>query len=261
VAEPRLWRNMTVKDIREALNDTRTVLIPVGCVEQHGYHLPTCTDYVIADTVAARASAQTGALVVPPVMYTYSGGELPGTINISPAVVSMYLAEIVRDLARQGWKNLIIVLGHGGSENDAGVEGAMDIFLRTHPDRSDLNLAIYRFWKFSEAAQEAYEDRDYHAGYFETSMMMVAAPELVRSEYTLDTPELVAHMREHQDGYQSRFKNVDHEAVLPHIHQNPETEVGVIGDPTSASREYGERLFDEAVEGLVQLINAADEVA
>ena len=36
--------NMTVKDMQEALEKTKTVIIPVGVVEQHGYHLPLSVD-------------------------------------------------------------------------------------------------------------------------------------------------------------------------------------------------------------------------
>ena len=257
--EPLLWEYMTVNEIREALKRTRTVLIPLGCVEQHGYHLPTRTDCYNAEGICKGASAQTGALVAPTVAYTYSGGELPGTINLAPQVVSLVIMEILRDLSRQGWKNLVLVLGHGGTENDAAVQSAADMFLRTHPDRTEANVAIYRFWQVSETAAKAFEDHDYHAGYFETSMMLHIAPEHVRDEIALDKPELVDRMREDPDSYQTRVKNVDHEAVLPHIHQDPETEVGVIGDPSAASAELGERIFEESIEGLVELIRALDK--
>ncbi len=252
--EPRLWGHMTVKDIREALATTQTVLIPVGCVEQHGYHLPTRTDCYVAEGLCAGASARTGALVVPTVAYSYSGGELPGTINIAPPVVSLLLMEILRDLSRQGLRNLIIVLGHGGSENDRAVHDAADMFLRTHPDRGALNVAVHRFWKSSPLAQAGWEDHDYHAGYLETSMILHAAPQDVRSEIALDTPELVSRMREDPDNYQVRVRHVEHGEVMPHIHQNPEVEVGVMGDPARASAELGARAFEEAIAGLVALI-------
>lgn len=37
---PLLMENMTVEDMRRALAATRTVLVPLGVTEQHGYHLP-----------------------------------------------------------------------------------------------------------------------------------------------------------------------------------------------------------------------------
>jgi len=259
MTEPLRWDRMTVNEIRDAMTKTSTVLIPMGCVEQHGYHLTTRTDSLSAETIADGASGRTGAIVAPTYPYTYSGGELPGTINISPSVVGLFVSEILRELSRQGWRNLVIVLGHGGTENDAAVQGAADIFLRTHPERGHVNVAVYRFWQVSESARRAYEDHDYHAGYFETSMMLYMAPDQVRDELVLDQPALVDRMREDPDSYQTRVKNVDHEAVLPHIHQDPQTKVGVIGDPSRASRELGKQLIEEAVEGLVELVGAMQQ--
>ena len=31
---------MSVRDMEEAIQKTKTVIIPTGVVEQHGYHLP-----------------------------------------------------------------------------------------------------------------------------------------------------------------------------------------------------------------------------
>lgn len=255
---PLLWEHMTVNEIRRALESTRTILIPVGCIEQHGHHLPTRTDCYNAEGICRGASDKTGALVAPTVAYAYSGGELPGTINIAPPVVSLVLMEILRDLSRQGLANLVLVLGHGGTENDQAVAGAADMFLRTHPDRSDLNVAVYRFWKVSPTATRAFEEHDYHAGYFETSMMLHVAPDEVREDLALDEPALVELMRQDPDNYQSRVKNVNHEAVVPHVHQNPQTRVGVIGDPEQASAELGATIFREAIEGLVELVGVME---
>lgn len=259
MAEPLLWEFMTVRQIREARQRTDTVLIPVGCIEQHGYHLPTRVDCYNCEVIARGASAQTGALVAPTLAYTYSGGELPGTINIAPPVVALVLMEIFRDLSRQGWKNLIVVLGHGGTENDRAATEAADMFQRTHPDRSDLNIAIFRFWKVAPTVVRAFEERDYHAARFETSMMLHAAPEHVRAEVAVDEPDLLELMRQDPDNYQVRTRNVEHDAVVPHIHQNPRTEVGVIGDPAGATPELGATIFAESIAALVDLIRKLEQ--
>lgn len=68
---------MTVKDMEEALKKIKTVIIPYGCIEQHGYHLPLSTDMYITE-VAIRAADRLDAIIAPAVPYTFSGGELPG---------------------------------------------------------------------------------------------------------------------------------------------------------------------------------------
>ena len=81
---------MTVKDIEEALKKTKTVIIPFGCVEQHGYHLPLSTDMHFASEIPRRAADRLNAVIAPTIPYTFSGGELPGTVNVSPQVFSLY---------------------------------------------------------------------------------------------------------------------------------------------------------------------------
>jgi len=116
MAEALLWEHMTVKEVREALeNTTQTILIPLGVTEQHGYHLPLRMDCYNCEEISIRASEQCGCFVAPTLAYTYSGGELPGTINISPHVVTQMVVEILHSLCLQGLRNLIVVLGHGGS--------------------------------------------------------------------------------------------------------------------------------------------------
>lgn len=73
----RIMWDMTVKEIREGLRETQTVIVPIGCVEQHGYHLPTSVDSYNAMELAARASALTGCFVAAPVHYSFSGGCCP----------------------------------------------------------------------------------------------------------------------------------------------------------------------------------------
>ncbi|HOJ23481.1 MAG TPA: creatininase family protein, partial [Armatimonadota bacterium] len=63
----RIMLNMTVQEIREALKETQTVILPIGCVEQHGYHLPISVDIHNAVELATRAAEETGCFVAPPV--------------------------------------------------------------------------------------------------------------------------------------------------------------------------------------------------
>ncbi len=260
--EALLWEHMTVKEVREALeNTTQTVLIPLGVTEQHGYHLPLRMDCYNCEEISIRAAEQCGCFVAPTLAYTYSGGELPGTINISPHVVTQMVVEILHSLCLQGLRNLIVVLGHGGSENDRATQDAAEIFLRNNPQFSDRNVAVYRFWTKSPLCTKAFEDGDYHSGYFETSLLLHWHPDQVRDEYVLDEPDVVAMMREDQDAYQLAEKRVDHEDVVPWIRQNPRIKVGVMGEPEQASAELGRRMSDEAVAGLAELIRAMEQAS
>ncbi len=255
MSEALIWEHMTVNEVRDALeDDMRTILVPLGVTEQHGHHLPLRTDCHNAEEISRRAAEQTGCFVAPTLAYTYSGGELPGTINVSPHVVTQIIVEILNSLCLQGLHNIVLVLGHGGSENERATQEAAEIFLRNNPQFTDRNIAVYRFWQESEICLRAFEDGDYHSGWFETSLMLYWKPDEVRDEYVLDDPDVVQLMREDQDAYQHRTRNVHHDSVVPAVRQNPAIRVGVIGDPQKASAEIGRQITEETVQGLVQLV-------
>ena len=66
------------------------ILLPVGAVEQHGYHLPLGTDWIMATEMSRRAAERVGGGVAPPVMYAYKsqirsgGGNYPGNPDWVP---------------------------------------------------------------------------------------------------------------------------------------------------------------------------------
>jgi creatinine amidohydrolase len=125
---------MTVQEMREALRETRTAILPIGVIEQHGYHLPLNTDVYNAYEIAKRVAAVASCVVAPPVNYSFSGGELPGTVDISPQTLSLLVMDLVKSLADQGFASVILLLGHGGSENQRAVLDAADMFLRRNRD-------------------------------------------------------------------------------------------------------------------------------
>jgi len=253
MAQARMLAYMSVKGVREGLRETQTVLLPLGSTEQHGYHLPLSTDSHNAREIARRAAEQAGVFVAPCFHFCYSGGELPGTIDCTPETTAMVVKDLVTVLGRQGFRNVILVLGHGGSENEQAVRLAADVVQRRCPDGP--RVAIFAFWKEAPTAVRAFEERDYHAGWLETSLMLYWQPELVGDDRVVDSPEALEASS--QDAYQERAK-VAHPDVVPRVRQSPAIEIGVWGDPSKASPEIGQTACDEAVAKLVELIRALE---
>ena len=252
---PLLMEEMTVEDMRVALAATQTVLVPLGVTEQHGYHLPLSVDVHNARESALRVSAETGAVVAPPLWYSYSGGELPGTINVAPQVMALMVQEIVIGLVAQGFRNIVLVLGHAGTENTAAIRDLVILAQTRLAHIRDLVIALAPVWEFSRMWTRALADHDYHAGRIETSLMMHWAPKLVRADrIEQDRDDLAAHMREDQDNYQLVEKPIDNPHVVPRVRQRPDIRVGVMGYPEKASAEVGRKVCDEIVTGMSALV-------
>lgn len=247
---------MTVREMEEALSKTKTVILPLGVIEQHGYHLPLNTDVYNCYEIAKRVAPIAGCVVAPPIPYSFSGGELLGTTDISPQTLSLVLMDIIKSLANQGFVNIIVLLGHGGSENQTAALDAADMFYRRNKRYRDIRIATVTFTDLTPSVQQAFAEKDFHAGYLETSLMLYWRPELVRPRelWVTDSEELMAVFRIDQDAYQVRRKLVDDQYVVPIVTQNEAIRVGVMGDPSKASAEYGEKVATEAVERLVALI-------
>ena len=243
------WEKMTVREIRAYLRRRRSVIQPIGVIEQHGYHLPLTTDVLTAQGISLRVGERTGTLVAPPITTSFSGGQLPGTINISPNVMGLVVADTVRSLAEQGFQNVFLVLGHAGSENLMALTTSLNLFLREHPQPPMLVLAP--IWKYSPRWEKAFKLGDWHAGWIETSLIMALAPELVQmDQLRTDRPALHREMRKHPDMYQFAQKPVEDDSVIPLMAQRPEIQVGVMGDPARASAGLGKKVLAEIVQNM-----------
>jgi creatinine amidohydrolase len=244
----RMMEFMTVDEVRKGLKETKTVIVPMGVIEQHGYHLPLNTDVYNCYETAERVSEKTGCFVAPAINYSFSGGELPGTFNIHPATLALYLYDILQSLVVMGFKNIVVLLGHAGSENEEATRNAVDMYMRLNPHVKDVAFAFMPFTKLSAYAEACFADKDFHAGYYETSLMLYWHPEWVRKDKVVtDKASLMELFRKDQDAYQVKTKPFDHEFVFPYIKQNPEIEVGVMGYPEKASVEFGEKVCKDIV--------------
>lgn len=246
-----VMRNMTVKQVREYLQTKKSIIIPIGVIEQHGYHLPLCTDALIAEDTAKLMGEKTGVLVAPVMYESFSGGGCPGTVNISPATMSMVISDRLVSLASQGFRNFYLYLCHGGSENARALKDALQILLRCNPTFHDAMIVLIGIWDLDPNAvgwNSAIKEGDWHAGWVETSLVMALRPELVRMEdLAIDEEPYFTMQVEHPDNYQHAEKIVDDPLVIPRMTQRPEIQVGVMGFPKRASVELGQRLVNEVV--------------
>jgi len=256
---------MTVKQVRDYLACRQSILVPIGVTEQHGYHLPLSTDSLIATHLARRAAQRLGMLVAPTFTHSFSGGSLPGTINFSPAVMSLAMGDLLSSLAAQGFRNFYLFVCHGGSENLRALQDALHLLLRGNPAFREVLVALLPVWQLCSPGtgyQQGFREQDWHAGWLETSLVMHLEPELVRlNELALDAEPLLGQLRAHPDNYQHAEKIVDDPFVVARLSQRPEIQVGVMGDPQRASVELGRQVAADIVNNLADRIAKIDASA
>jgi creatinine amidohydrolase len=260
-----VMEQMTVKQVRDYLARRQSILVPVGITEQHGYHLPLSTDALIATHLAQRAAQRLDMLVAPTFTQSFSGGTLPGTINISPAVMSLAMGDMLSSLAAQGFRNFYLFICHGGSENLRALQDALHLLLRNNPAFREALIALLPVWRMCSPGtgyRAGFRAKDWHAGWLETSLVMHLQAELVRmDDLALDAEPLLSQLCEHPDNYQQAEKIVDDPFVVPRLTQRPEMQVGVMGDPKRATPELGRQVATDIVNNLTDRIARIDAAA
>jgi mycofactocin system creatininase family protein len=228
VAFPSELGNSTSRQLQSA---SPALVIPVGSTEQHGPHLPLDTDTRIA-TAVARAVAERLAdrnesnwMLAPAIGYGASGEHegFPGTVSIGTSALRLLLVEFGRSASR--WASrLVFVNGHGGNVEALAAAAAL---LRY--EGRDVG------WCSCSA-----EAADAHAGHTETSVLLHISPSDVWTDERL--PGNRAPLAE----------------LMPQLRRGgvaAVSEVGVLGDPTTATAEEGSRIFAEMVDGCLRRIS------
>ncbi|HEY6795138.1 MAG TPA: creatininase family protein [Kineosporiaceae bacterium] len=222
----------------EADRAATIAVLPVGSFEQHGSHLPLATDTMIACVLATEIARRYDLLLLPPITVACSHEHVGwvGTVSISSATLHAVIADIAASLENGGIRRILIVNAHGGNyvlsnivQEASIVEPRMALF----PGRDD-----WRSIREAVGCDETDPYRDMHAGELETSILLYALPEVVRSS----------------------FRDTDHDANhRPHLlslGMRGYTPSGVIGRPSTATADKGKAI----IEGLVDLARPFVEI-
>src|SRR5438874_1945583 len=91
----------------------QTVLLPTGTLEPHGV-LNNGADNTASVAIARAVAARINAVVAPGLSYGVTGilNDYPGAFTLSESTYRELVSEILAGLARQGFKNIIIINGH-----------------------------------------------------------------------------------------------------------------------------------------------------
>jgi creatinine amidohydrolase len=268
--DPHLISDLAVDDIQEYLSRKRTVLVPIASTEQHGPHLPLCTDTITATEVSRRAAATADVLYTPTVWTGYSPQHLrepqrgTGTIAVRASTFSELIYDIGRSLVHHGFTHMIFVNGHGSNMK------IIDPILRRL--RYDTGAFVACYKPYAERYMGLVDDllenpRDempgWHASELETSQVMAYDETLVIRERMRNSevtaPAWLPDAFEKADGAPDvQFEGYQY-FVMPMDHQEF-TESGVIGNPTRATPEKGEEAFRRYAEHLARALTEFEKI-
>ncbi|MBN1881839.1 MAG: creatininase family protein [Deltaproteobacteria bacterium] len=227
--------NISTVAFEEGLKKTRTVIIPLGAVEEHGPHLPMNTDILHAYVIAKKTSENIDVFVAPPIYFGVcrSTARFPGTIDIRPETLEMLIIDVVSSLYRHGLRRFILYSGHAGMNHRASMLNSSDALLEMFDDIvvssiTDADLVDREFVELVETAGDS------HAGEIETSLMMSIVPELVGDPPKADAP------------------------VFPRSMVVKDTRTywksGVWGNPQKATADKGRRMMEILAKNLETLV-------
>jgi creatinine amidohydrolase len=228
---------MSWTEVRAELEAGRTtVVIAFGATEQHGPHMPLATDALIGDHLSRLVADRLDAFVAPTVRVGCSEHhlEFPGTLSVSEETFHAIVADLVRSLARGGFKRVVLLPTHGGNfaplanalEKLGPVEG---IEIRALTDLG----ALFRIAQLGlDEHGVPLSEGGLHAGEWETSMIMAVHPELV-------------HLERGAPGFTGDMESAAGAIFSEGVHAVADN--GVIGDPAQASAAHGQRYWDEVL--------------
>jgi creatinine amidohydrolase len=173
--------DMTTDEVARQLSEGPVVaLVPVGSVEPHGPHLPLSTDTRISEAAAGLAAERlegqgVRALVAPPIPYgvTRFAEGFAGAVSVRAEALTVFLREVVEGLLETGFRHVCLVNNHLEPAHDAAVRAAV----ANLGARASVACPLTRRW--ARTLSDEFKSGACHAGEYETSLMLAAAPEAV----------------------------------------------------------------------------------
>lgn len=231
--------DITMSAFETGLKQTRSAILPVGSVEEHGGHLPLGTDTIHAYELAKRVASLRPVFVFPPLWYGLcrSTNQHSGTVGVTGLNLRAFVLDIISSIYGQGIRNLILISGHAGGTHmaflvDAGEE-AISRFL-------DMKIAVLSILDLLKDCPQGLIETpgDSHAGEVETALMLRLRPEYVTGTSPKEFPSFPPFIL-------SRNKR----KFWPN---------GVWGDPSKATSQKGENILDYEAHKLLELLNVME---
>ena len=280
-----LWEELREEEFEEAIKRSGGLcVLPLGCLEKHGQHLPVGTDYFEALDTVIEASRSEEAVVFPTGAWlgevscfhsikNPQGAKLNGCIGIKQSTILTVLEELCDEIARNGFDKILIVNCHGGNI------ALLKHFIRcqTYGEKPYATMSTFALdfhatapKRLLEAIRVRHADFDYvtdddlkalesyaktgygggHADFRETSLMLFHNEELVSPESYEKESGLSTHVSD-------KLTDLGVETPNAWLANFPSSYEAL--PPHGASKTIGKLMFTLSVERLAKIFKAIKE--
>lgn len=235
---------------RARQDDQPVVVLPIGSVEDHGYHLPLDVDNFLIGSICEEAAkrAPDDILLMPLIPYGFETHHMDftGTIDIRQEHLLNFVLDVTKSVAHHGFRRILIADGHGSNMP------ILELVARRTILETDALCACF-IWPGlapKEIAEVRETDRGgmAHAGELETSVYLHLDPDRVQMDKAvrdIGMPESEFIWMDLMQG--SPVRLMDEWTRF--------SKSGVYGDATVATAEKGEKVFEAVVAAFIRLVH------
>ncbi len=244
------YHHYTWPEMKAVVEQQPVVVLPVGSVEDHGPHLPLDVDNFLIGSICEEAARRLDGkmLLLPPVPYGFEEHHMdfPGTIDIAMEHLLHFVLDITRSVARHGFKRILLADGHGSNMP------ILELVARRTVLDTEALCGVFIWPSLAREAIGRLRESETPGG-------MAHACELETSLYLyLDSSRVQMDKARKEIGLpSSRFFWMDLMSSSPVLlmdHWSRFSKSGIVGDPTLATKEKGQKIFEAVVEALVELV-------
>jgi creatinine amidohydrolase len=179
-AQEREMERINWMEFRDSVpSKISTVLLPTGTLEPHGV-INNGADITAPVAMARVLAPRVNAMIAPVVPYGITGSmeAYPGAFQIPEAAYRPYVKAVLEGLAKNGFRSIIILNGHGGGQTAVLTAIAAEVATEKH-----VRTLVINWWSFaSDVTKEVFGEDGGHAGWNETAYVQAADRTLVHPE-------------------------------------------------------------------------------
>lgn len=153
-----------------------TVLLPTGTLEPHGV-VNNGADNTAPTAIARTIALRTNAMIAPTLPYGITGSmeAYPGAFQITEAAYRPFVKQIIEGLAKNGFRNIVILNGHGGGQTAVLQSVAAEVAVEKR-----VRTLVINWWSLaSDETKAVFGEDGGHAGWNETAFIQAIDPSLV----------------------------------------------------------------------------------